>query len=356
MEDEMPLFKYAIHAFRLYLWLFAVLVVTTAASQSKSLDTGFDTETNDVDRLTALIQSLVDETEESYRVLHIVEYRAIKRGFERLAAMRPDASDIRALDKRFTDGITRDEWLDFLLRFGMEDDKASEESLRGSNIEEVIAYGYSFSGIPIDPAEMSVSDIGRMRMARRQANKLYHEGQYEKAYPILLNLAKRGFRDAQSRLAYILFNGAGEVHKSNLRAMGWLGAASAPPTEPRFRVLFKKYMRQVPDHALPTVERVVAGYRDEYSHSEHWSCSTEHRYAMHHGSSIVKRVYCRYRIEAIADACTAGRYGGGCWAHNVNEDFAFESEDVNDQFSLEERLRSEREALCVSQPDNIACL
>lgn len=352
----MPLFKYAIRALRLHLWLFAVLVGTLAASQSKQLTDEIDSETDDVGRLQALLQTLIEKDDSPYRTLRVYEYNAMWRGLERLAAMRPDAEEIKALDERFADGITRDEWYEFLLHFGTRDNKVSETNMQRANIEEVISYGYSFSGIPLDPAEMSVSDIGRMRIARQQANKLYREGQYEKAYPILLDLAKRGFRDAQSRLAYILFNGAGEVQKSNLRAMGWLGAASAQPTEPRFRVLFKKYMRQVPEHALPTVERVVTGYRDEYSHSEHWSCSIEHPYAMHHGSSIVKRVYCRYRIEAIANACTAGSMGGRCWVHKVNEDFTPESGRFDDQFSLEERLRSDREALCVSQPDNIACL
>ena len=353
----MPLFKYAIRAFRLHLWLFAVLVGTIAASQSKQSDDEFDDESDDVVRFRAVLQPLFVKDDLIRRTLHIVEYRAIKRGFERLAVMRLDAEEIKALDKRFADGITTSEWEDFLLNFGMGNAKASATTSQNGSIEEVISYGYSFSGIPVDPAEMSVSDIGRMRMARQQANKLYREGQYERAYPILLELAKRGFRDAQSRLAFILFNGAGEVHKSNLRALGWLGAASAQPTEPRFRVLFKKYMRKVPEYALPTVERVVAGYRDEYSHSEHWSCSTEHPYAMHHGSSIVKRVYCRYRIEAIADACRAFG-GGGCWVDKVNEDIAYQSGSFDDQFSLEERLRlrSEREALCVNQPNNIACL
>lgn len=351
----MPLFKYAIRAFRLHLWLFAVLIGTLATTQSKQLEDEIDIETDDAVRLRALLETLIERDDLPSPTLHITEYNAMRRVFDQLAAMRLSAEEIKLLDKRFADGISNDEWYDFLLSVGMENRKESETMSQSDNIEEVVAYGYSFRGIPIDPAEMSVSDIGRMRLARERGNKLYRDGEYEKAYPILLELAKRGFRDAQSRLAYILFNGAGEVQKSNLRAIGWLGAASAQPTEPRFRVLFKKYMRQVPEHAIPTVERVVAGYRDEFSHSEHWSCSIDHPYAMHHGSSIVKRVYCRYRIEAIADACRANG-GGRCWVHKVNEDWANESGSFDDQFSLEERLRSGREALCVGQPDNIACL
>jgi len=329
---------------QLRLCVLAVLASSIAMSQGKSLDDVIEDETSDFDRLMLLTQSLIEENVTPNRTLHIDEYNAMWRGFERLAAMRPDAEDIKTLDKRFADGITYDEWTDFLLYFGRTGGTVSEPSILSDHIEEVVAYGFSFHGIPIDPEEMSVSDIRRMRMARKEANKLYRDGEYEKAYPILLELARRGFRDAQSRLAYILFNGAGEVRKSNLRALGWLGAASAHPTEPRFRVLFKKYMRQVPEYAVPRVERIVAGYRDEYSHSEHWSCSTEHPYAMHHGSSIVKRVYCRYRLEAIADACLANG-GGRCWAHKVNEDLTVEPGGFDDQFSLEERLRSESQAV-----------
>ncbi|MCY4655544.1 MAG: hypothetical protein OXC80_01870 [Gammaproteobacteria bacterium] len=324
--------------------VFAVLASSIAMSQSESLDHVIKDETSDVDRLRLLLTSLIEEEETTNMILHISDYKVMYRGFLRIAAMRPDAEEIKALDKRFADGITHREWREFLLYFGGTDTTASEPLLQNDHIEEVVAYGFSFHGIPIDPEEMSVSDIRRMRMARKEANKLYRDGEYEKAYPILLELARRGFRDAQSRLAYILFNGAGEVRKSNLRALGWLGAASAHPTEPRFKVLFKKYMRQVPDYAIPRVERIVAGYRDEYSHSEHWSCSTEHPYAMHHGSSIVKRVHCRYRLEAIVDACRA-MGGGRCWADKVNEDLTFEPGGFDDQFSLEERLRSESQAV-----------
>ena len=85
-----------------------------------------------------------------------------------------------------------------------------------------------------------------MRGQRLNANELYSDGYYDEAYPILLNLAKRGFKDSQSRLAYILFNGTENVEKSNLRALGWLGAAADGQTAPLFRVLFRRYMLQIP--------------------------------------------------------------------------------------------------------------
>lgn len=179
------------------------------------------------------------------------------------------------------------------------------------DIEEVVVIGrqFSFKHIPDDPKEFSVAQIHEMRGIRKIANELYGQGRYGKAFPILLELAKRGFKDSQSRIAYILFDGADGVEKSNLRAMGWLGAAAHGRTEPGFRVLFNKYNRQIPKESRAIVDRVVAGYQERYSHSEYLNCSTDHP----HASGVVKRVYCRFKLEAIAEACK-----GRCWAHTVN--------------------------------------
>lgn len=243
------------------------------------------------------------------------QYDALQTAAKELSGL--SAKELGTKDQRFADGVSAAELMDFLLKFGTEQRsqlQQDREDTQQQDIEELTVYGYSFNHISEDPEEFSVGDIRYMRSIRQQANELYRERRYGEAYPLLLNLAKRGFRDAQSRLAYILFNGAGDVQKSNLRALGWLGAASAPPTEPAFRVLFNRYMRQVPEHAIPRVEEVVNGYREQYGHSEYLDCSTDHPYAMKYGSSIVKRTYCRFRVEAIADACFPYR----CWIDKVN--------------------------------------
>ena len=266
------------------------------------------------------------------------EYRQVKLGVFKLWKSDLGAEEIVSLDPKFADGIDAYEWIDFLKLFGrgedaewqklvshleswkknqepvsqVSKDEISEVESR-QEIEEVVAYGYSFSRFPEHPKDFSVQDIKGMRLIRERANRLYRQGEYARSFPMLLQLAKRGFRDAQSRTAYILLHGAGDIRKSNLRALGWLGAASASPTEPGFRVLFNKYMREMPEAVRPMVDEVVRGYREAFAHSEHLQCSTEHPYALHHGSSIVKRTFCRYRIEAIADAC-----GPNCWVHEVN--------------------------------------
>ena len=183
-------------------------------------------------------------------------------------------------------------------------------------MEELIVIGSIFDHMPMDPAEFSVEDIKLMRNERRHANQLYRDGHYEEAYPILLDLAKRGFKDSQSRLAYILLHGTDTVEKSNLRALGWLGSAAFGDTEPQFRVLFKRYMDEVPDYVRPTVDKIVDGYQQSFAHDEHQNCSTDHNYT---DGSRIKKTFCRFKLEAIAEACELGLGGGKCWAHAVNQ-------------------------------------
>ncbi len=179
-----------------------------------------------------------------------------------------------------------------------------------SDIEEVVVVGSMFDDIEMDPATFSMADISQMRGIRMFANSTYRDGQYSEAYPALLQLAKRGYKDAQARLAYILFNGINEIEKSNLRALGWLGVAASGRTEPQFRVLFNRYMKQVPENVRPIVDQVVAAYRGAYAHQEHISCSTNH----HWNEGVVKRTYCQFKLEAIEAACRQYE----CWANRVN--------------------------------------
>lgn len=182
-------------------------------------------------------------------------------------------------------------------------------------IEELVVIGSIFDHMPMDPAEFSIVDIRQMRTERRYANQLYRDGYYDEAYPILLDLAKRGFKDSQSRLAYILLNGTETVEKSNLRALGWLGSAAYGDTEPQFRVLFKRYMDEVPEYVKPTVEAIVDGYQKSFAHDEHQNCSTDHKYTK---LTRIKKTFCRFELEAIVEACEIGFGGGKCWAHAVN--------------------------------------
>ena len=216
-------------------------------------------------------------------------------------------TDRRVIHKLTSGVLDINEYLDTL--------KSGEEYVP-PYMEELVVIGSIFDHMPIDPAEFSVADIKQMRSERREANQLYRDGYYDEAYPILLDLAKRGFKDSQSRLAYILLNGTDNVEKSNLRALGWLGSAAFGDTEPQFRVLFKRYMDEVPDHVRHTVDKIVNGYQQSFAHDEHQNCSTDHYYT---DGSRIKKTFCRFKLEAIAEACELAPGGGRCWAHAVNQ-------------------------------------
>lgn len=251
----------------------------------------------------------------------VEQFRRINHGTARLLELNPSRQEFQSLDPMFGDGVTAAEFLTFLMEFGRNPPNVAPKEYASEDmpIEEVVAYAYSFDAIPMDPEKFSVSQIHYLRGVRERANELYSKGLYGKAFPLLLGLAKRGFRDAQSRLSYILMNGADGVPKSNLRAIGWLGAASAHPTEPGFRSLFKRHLRDVPDHARTTVDRVVEAYRREFSHPDRWVCSTNHKF--YYSSSIIKSTHCKFRLEAIAEACRPGN----CWADNVNASYDADS-------------------------------
>lgn len=283
--------------------------------------------------LLSELQMAPDEINELFSNSFLTEeqYDALQTAATDLSGV--SLNELSTMDQRFSDGITAAELMDFLLGFGKDQlgHSQPDQEDQQQDIEELTVYGYSFNHISEDPEEFSIGDIRYMRSIREQANRLYRERKYDQAYPLLLYLAKRGFRDAQSRLAYILFNGAGDIQKSNLRALGWLGAASAHPTEPGFRVLFNRYMRQVPEYAVPRVEEVVNGYREQYSHSEFQDCSTDSPYALAQAASIVKRTFCRFRVEAIANACFPYR----CWIDRVNT----EPGEYEDLQPFEEKLQ-----------------
>ena len=183
-------------------------------------------------------------------------------------------------------------------------------------MEEVVVIGRMFDRFPMDPEEFSFIDTAGMRSIQDRAHELYSEGRYDEAYPLLLDLAKRGFKGSQSRLAYILFTGTENVEKSNLRALGWLGTAAYGESQPRFRVLFKKFMKEVPAGVRPTVDAVLAGYRAEFDSSAHLDCTTNHRFA----SGIVKRTYCQFDIESKVEACQ----GFDCSSLMTNTDLSLQ--------------------------------
>ena len=72
-------------------------------------------------------------------------------------------------------------------------------------VEEVVVTG--------EPAERGKPPEFEFLMhvydSRRKGMKLYKDGRYEEAFPLLLQAAKRGFKLAQVRVAHLYANGIG---------------------------------------------------------------------------------------------------------------------------------------------------
>ena len=288
-----------IHKFSLVLITFVFFTASHNATETNETSADFDEES---------IRLVIQREEELWEL--------VRTFFE--SQRRPDALHVREarrLDKLLKDKTPAERatmkrmYQEFRSRT-----MAGEEPDLGrfDAMEEVVVIGNILDGIDLDPAMFSMDDINEMRGIRMMANQSYRDGKYDEAYPVLLQLAKRGFKDAQSRLAYIFFNGTDEISKSNLRALGWLGVAAHGQTEPKFRVLFNRYMKEIPDHVRPIVDQVVSAYRESFGHQEHISCSTDHRWRKW-SEERVKRTYCQFKLEAIEEACKFE-----CWANGVN--------------------------------------
>ena len=127
------------------------------------------------------------------------------------------------------------------------------------HIEEIFVEGERPTG-----ADMDLLEMDRVYRWKETAARSFKSGQYEKAFPQLLILARMGFKDAQARISYIYLHGLGGQSKSNMSALGWLGVATTGETRPAYRNLFKQMMAQIPSEHRDKVDAHVQSYRDKY--------------------------------------------------------------------------------------------
>ena len=92
----------------------------------------------------------------------------------------------------------------------------------------------------------------------------YITRQYKKAFPYLLASAKRGFKLAQARLAFLYFKGLGGVESSFPLGIGWLGVAASPKTDPEIKNYFKRIMRKLPEEVKEEAQKVVDAFISKY--------------------------------------------------------------------------------------------
>lgn len=162
----------------------------------------------------------------------------------------------------------------------------SERSYDIDKIEELFVEGERPTG-----AEMDLLEMDRVYRWKETAARSFKSGQYEKAFPQLLYLARLGFKDSQARVAYIYLHGLGGQKKSNMEAIGWLGVAVTGETRPAYRNLFKQMMAQIPSEHQTSVDAHVQTYRDKYGADKMGIDCTRSR------TGHISKFLCRYSAE-----------------------------------------------------------
>ena len=97
-----------------------------------------------------------------------------------------------------------------------------------------------------------------------RGRQLYSDSRYRRAFPLLLNTARHGFKDAQARVGYIYLNGLGEVTRDSAVAVGWLGVAASGNSSPGIENYFNDIWSQIPEQYVPRFREVVEKYESKY--------------------------------------------------------------------------------------------
>lgn len=163
---------------------------------------------------------------------------------------------------------------------------STERSYDIDKIEELFVEGERPTG-----ADMDLIEMDRVYRWKETAARSFKSGQYEKAFPQLLFLARLGFKDAQARVSYIYLHGLGGQKKSNMEAIGWLGVATKGETRPAYRNLFKQMMAQIPSAHRASVDAHVQSYRDKYGADKMGIDCTRSR------TGHISKFLCRYSAE-----------------------------------------------------------
>jgi hypothetical protein len=126
------------------------------------------------------------------------------------------------------------------------------------DIEEVTVEG-SRVDTKLNPVQM-----GRVRSDNGRGARLYRMGLLEEAFPYLRSAAEKGFKMAQARLSYIYQVGPGKIQKDPEAAIGWIGVAASPVTDPEVRNYYNRFMARIPPEDMPRVEEIIETYRARY--------------------------------------------------------------------------------------------
>lgn len=139
-------------------------------------------------------------------------------------------------------------------------DTSPAERADPRDVEEVVV---SAERLPI-PSLVEMRDTYQ---AQGQGVKHFRRRDYARAYPHLVAAAKRGFKTAQARLAYIYLHGLGGIPYDPVRGIGWLSVAASPETLPWIRRYSKRIWKIVPERYVADLQIVADRYRAKYGRS-----------------------------------------------------------------------------------------
>ncbi|MCY3884744.1 MAG: hypothetical protein OXG24_07455 [Gammaproteobacteria bacterium] len=161
-----------------------------------------------------------------------------------------------------------------------------------SSLEEVVVKG-------VQEEVLHAFQFDDFHEVNRTGEHYYLTRQYKKAFPYLLASAKRGFKMAQARLGYIYLSGLGGVKKSVPTAIGWIGVAAEPRSDPQIKNYFRRIMKAIPDHLKDEIREIVDAFIEKYGTDATGMSCIHTRVAGTHISQLT----CNFKNEfALRDA------------------------------------------------------
>lgn len=176
------------------------------------------------------------------------------------------------------------------------DDVADSNSSEGDgleiSLEEVVVQG-------IQEEVLHAFQFDDFHKVNRTGEHYYLTRQYKKAFPYLLASAKRGFKMAQARLGYIYLGGLGGIEKSVPTAIGWIGVAAEPRSDPQIKNYFRRIMKAIPKHLKDDIREIVDAFIEKYGTDATGMSCIHTRVAGTHISQLT----CNFKNEfALRDA------------------------------------------------------
>ncbi len=166
-------------------------------------------------------------------------------------------------------------------------------------IEEIVVQDRRVK-MKISPVEM-----GRIRDENGEGGRLYRQGRYEEAFPLLLTAARHGFKIAQARVSFLYQQGLG-VQRNAEAAIGWLGVAASSDTSPQIRNYYKRFMAGLPDTHREAALTVIDAYIEKYGDTQVGVFCDNERIAGKHVSALKCDFKDEFQRDGLESAAVEG--------------------------------------------------